>query len=199
MGGVEIAADDPVAGVLSEPGADQVVAALVDGLVPVEPRATVRASILAEIQHKGRLARFADKIAALADVSLEKARELLDRVARTSLWERDLVPGLDALWVEGGPAVAQCIRGFARLDAGAPFPIHKHLGDETTLVLEGAMIESSGHVIRPGQTYDMTAGSEHSYRAEAGGTDLLFFVVVREGLTLEDGSELKHRDGPAAM
>lgn len=211
-GGAQSAPDDehdPILGELSgarssfasrEAGArsalddDLLVAALLEGLEPLAPSATLRERVMASARAPGRLARFADKLAAMIDVTIDKAKELLDRAADASLWERDLVPGLDALWVEGGPAVAGCVRGFARLAAGAAFPVHTHLGEETTLVLEGAMIESGGAVVRPGETLVMKAGDTHSYAAAGGGPDLVFFVVVREGIAIEGAGELRHRD-----
>jgi len=177
-----------------QPGDADVLAALAALLAPIAPSAAARAAIRDATSAPGRLHRFADKIAAMIDVTVGKARELLDRVADASLWDKDLVPGMDALWVEGGPSAGQCIRGFARLAAGAAFPDHRHLGDEETLVLEGAMVESGGAVVRPGETLVMRQGSEHNYRAAPGGTDLLFFVVVREGIAFPGGPELKHRD-----
>lgn len=178
-----------------EPGDVEVIAALADALTPVLPSASLRSAILDATRAPGRLHRFAERLAAMIDVTVTKARELLDRATDASLWERDLVPGLDALWVEGGPAVAQCIRGFARLRAGATFPDHRHLGPETTLVLEGAMLESGGAVVRPGEIHEMREGSEHRYSAAPGGTDLLFFVVVGQGIAFPGGPELRHRDG----
>lgn len=186
-------ADDDLTTLL-EPRDAEVLAALVTALAPIEPTAIRRARLLEATARPGRLARFAAPIAALIDVTVDKARELLERLGDASSWQRDLVPGLDALWVEGGPAAAACIRGFARLAAGAPFPVHRHLGRETTLVLEGAMIESSGRVVRPGESLTLDADVRHSYRAAPGGTDLLFFVVVREGIAFEDGERLLHRD-----
>ncbi|MCC6624687.1 MAG: transcriptional regulator [Deltaproteobacteria bacterium] len=178
-----------------EPGDADVLAALAGALAPMAPPPALRARILDATRAPGRLHRFADKLAAMLDVTIDKARELLDRAADASLWERELVPGMDALWVEGGPAVAGCIRGFARLRAGVAFPDHRHLGPETTLVLEGAMLESGGATVRPGETLVMHEGSEHNYRAAPGGTDLLFFVVVGQGIAFPGGSELLHRDG----
>ena len=178
---------------LGRSDADLLAEALMTELEPIAPSGTLRAALLDATARPGRLARFAAKLAAMVDVSLDKAHELLERVTRAELWERDLVPGLEAIWVEGGPAVAQCVRGFARLAAGREFPEHHHLGRETMLILEGAMIDSSGAVVRPGETYVMEAGTTHSYRAAPGGTDLLFFTVVREGITIGDG-EVRHRD-----
>lgn len=188
------AAVDFVAEHMSGAGDARVIDAIVADLARVAPSASLRDRILAASAGPGRLYRFAEQIAAMVDVTIDKARELLDRVAESTLWERNLFPGMDALWVEGGPAVANCIRGFARLEAGAAFPEHEHLGDETTLVLEGVMLESGGAVVRPGEQIVMTAATHHHYRAAPGRTDLLFFLVVREGIGLP-GAKLLHRDG----
>ncbi len=172
----------------------ELLARLADTLTPVTPDAALRAALLAKASGPGRLHRFAEAVAAMVDVSVDKARELLDRVADATRWERDLFPGMDALWVEGGPAAANCIRGFARLDAGAAFPDHEHIGDEATLVLEGVMLESGGAVVRPGETIVMRAGTAHNYRAAPDGPDLLFFVVAKTAIGFPGGPALNARD-----
>ena len=177
-----------------DPADAAVLARLADTLAPVAPDAALRSALLARARGPGRLDRFAAAVAAMVDVSIDKARELLDRVADTSRWERDLFPGMHALWVEGGPAAANCIRGFARLDAGAAFPEHEHVGDEATLVLEGVMLESGGAVVRPGETIVMPAGTAHYYRAAPDGPDLLFFVVAKTAIGFPDGAALHPRD-----
>ena len=90
---------------------------------------------------------------------------ILDRTLEKIGWEFEAVPGIETLWVEGGPAVANCIRGFVRMAPGAEFPHHRHVGDETALVLEGAVIDSTGNVYLPGDVVHMPAGSEHGYSA----------------------------------
>lgn len=177
-----------------DPHEAEVLARLADTLAPVAPDAGMRAALLARTRGPGRLHHFAESVAAMVDVSLDKARELLDRVADTTRWERELFPGMDALWVEGGPAAADCIRGFARLDAGTAFPEHEHIGDEATLVLEGVMLESGGAVVRPGETIVMRAGTAHNYRAAPDGPDLLFFVVARKAIGFPGGGALLARD-----
>ncbi len=188
---------DFVVELMSEPADAVVIAALVAELAPIEPAAATRRALMQAIattEAHGRLYRFAEAIAAMVDVTIDKARELLDQVADASRWEKNLFPGMDALWVGGGPRAAQCIRGFARLASGAEFPHHEHLGDEATLVLEGVMLESGGAVVRPGETSVARAGTQHHYRAAPGRADLLFFVVAREGIGIGDVT-LRHRDG----
>ena len=167
---------------LDPDGADLVAAALVRGLAPIAPAADGRDRLLRETG-SGRLHHFAERIARLIDVTVERARTLLDRAMDASAWETTVVPGLTTFWVEGGAAVAGCIRGFIKLEAGHAFPVHKHLGDEKVLVLEGVMLDSSGQVFRPGDFVPLPAGHEHAYET-VGVLDLLTFAVVREGITI---------------
>lgn len=172
---------------------DDELAFIAEALPPLRPTSARRQALLDALEPRGRLARFAQEIARMIDVSLDHAERILTRVFDTEGWEPGPIAGSTTLWVEGGPAVAGCIRGFLRIDAGLDFPHHQHLGDEEVLVLEGAMIDSNGATIRPGQRLTMRVGTEHSYRAQAGGAELLTFLVVRDGVRVGD-AELRHRD-----
>ncbi len=154
-------------------------------LAPVPPAAEARQRLLAATRG-GRLRRFAAAVAAMLDVTIERASGLLDRAMDPIGWESGRLPGLSTLWVEGGPAVVGCIRGFIRLEAGHTFPPHEHLGDEQVLVLEGTMVDSDGTAYRPGEYLPKDTGSSHAYHAPPGGPDLLTFAVVREGITIGD-------------
>ena len=55
------------------------------------------------------------------------------------------------------------------------FPRHRHLGAETTFVLEGVM-HDRGKVYGPGAIVSSTAGTAHDYRAAAG-RDLVILSV----------------------
>lgn len=168
---------------LGEIDADLAAEALLFGLTEIAPSASSRNRLL-EATSTGRLHRFAQALSSLLDVTVDRARALLDRAMDPSGWESGLLPGLSTLWVEGGATVAGCIRGFIRLEAGHTFPVHHHLGDEQVLVLEGVMVDSDGTAYHPGEYLPKTTGSEHGYHAQAGGPDLLTFAVVREGITI---------------
>ncbi|MBL8783307.1 MAG: cupin domain-containing protein [Deltaproteobacteria bacterium] len=172
---------------------DDELALVADALTPIAPGPARRQALLDALEPRGRLARFAAEIARMIDVSLEHAERILTRVFDPDVWEPGPIAGSTTLWVEGGPAVAGCIRGFLRIEAGLDFPHHQHLGDEEVLVLEGAMIDSTGAMIRPGQRFTMRVGTEHSYRSQPGGAELLTFLVVRDGVRVGD-AELRHRD-----
>ena len=67
--------------------------------------------------------------------------------------------------------------GLVSITAGTTFPLHRHLGEERTLVLEGALSEADGTVYRPGDALTMPAESSHSFTVLPG-APLIFAVVL---------------------
>ena len=165
------------------------------GLRAVAPDPAVRARLMASATPTGRFARFAATLAGLIDLTVDAARALLDGFELDPGWEPGPLPaGSASLWVGGGPATAGCIRGFIRLTAGSTFPDHTHLGEESVLVLQGAMFDhESRSVSRPGDVVTLAAGSRHGFSVPPGGPDLLYFVVVRDGVEL-GGQVIRPRD-----
>lgn len=157
------------------------------------PSGTAR--LMEALTFDGRLGRFAQTVASMIDVNLEAARTLLNGIDSTLPWGAE--PGMDGiatLWVDGGPSVQGCVRGFVRLPAGAEFPEHDHLGTEEILVLQGHMLMSTGEVVGPGERHRGDPGKPHAFSAMAGGGDLLYFAVVKEGITIGEVA-MRHRDG----
>lgn len=135
-------------------------------VTPVAPSPDVHARLLASIG-AGRFERFADRMATLFDVGVDKARELLALIERKASWEQPM-PGVHLVHFAGGPAYAEADCGFIRLDDAATFPWHKHRGEEVCLVLAGTLRERSGRVLRPGDELVQSEGSEHDITAEGG-------------------------------
>lgn len=165
-------------------GAQAGLESLSSALVPVAPDAALRARLLAAVPQTQRFARFAEAAAALLDIDRAAACELLDRLGERSRFVEAL-PGVELLWVDGGPGVANALRGFVRVAAGGHFPEHEHLGEEHLLVLQGSLRdESRGRILRPGDLDVMPAGSTHGFVVPAGGPDLLGLSVVHAGLRI---------------
>lgn len=161
----------------------------------VDSASTSRQRLLDDAGYGNRLDRYKGVLSKVLDVEESKAAELLTGVDNTLQWGTE--PGLDRLktvWVDGGPSVQNCIRGFVRLEAGASFPHHGHLGRETVIILQGHMVVDDGTVLYPGDVGSVEPGVEHSFSAMAGGPDLLYFVVAHEGIHIGD-VEIRHRDG----
>lgn len=157
-------------------------AQLTEALEPVAPPPALRDRLLADVPATGRFARFAEAAAKLLDLPLEHAKALLDRIQDPGLFSAEM-PGVCFYWCEGGPAVANAVRGFIRVEAGVQFPEHEHMGDETVLVLQGSYVDSAtGRTIQVGETSVMEAGTSHEFYVPANGPDLLKLSVTAHGL-----------------
>jgi quercetin dioxygenase-like cupin family protein len=152
----------------------------------IDPPADGRGRLLSSLSRGGRLWRFAEQVADLLDLPIERARELLDDVDRSEVWEPAL-PGITRYWVEGGPRVRGAVRGFIRVDAGLTFPEHAHLGPESVLILQGSYRDTvDGQIYHPGDVSVMTEGSEHAVEVPGDGIDLLKLVVAYNGVRIGD-------------
>jgi putative transcriptional regulator len=146
------------------------------------PTASGRGRLLDALTTSGRLWRFDEQVAALLDVTRDSARKLLDLVDRADIWLRPM-PGVSLFWVNGGPSVERALCGFLRIAPGMRFPEHEHLGDETVLVLQGALRDpATGTLVRPGEFDRRPVGSRHVVAVQEGGVDLLMLAVVHGGL-----------------
>lgn len=147
------------------------------GLGRTAPAHGGRARLLADATSpQRRFAPFIGRLARLIDVAHDRAAALLASLARPDTWQ-PFVPAVDLVHLEGGPAVAGADVGFVRVAAGGGFPVHRHLGHERVLVLQGSYRDRSGAVFRAGDIVDLPAGSEHDFVALPG-PDLLYAVVV---------------------
>lgn len=183
------------AGVAVDDAALGALGALAAALDPRRPPPHLRRRVRADARDAGRFERFVNPVAALADLSEARVRELLDGLAGGQGWEEGPVPGRSStLWIDGGPAARGAIRGFLRVDAGVDFPEHEHLGDERILVMQGGLVEEDGRRRRPGEITRASAGTRHGFSV-APGPDLLCFTVVRRGLRIGDALLLHRDDG----
>jgi len=154
---------------------------ITDALEPVAPPPGLRARVLENIPASGRYARFAESVAKLLDLGIDRAKALLDTLDDASRFSKEL-PGISFFWVDGGPAVANAVRGFLRVEAGVDFPEHEHLGLETVLVLQGAFTDPArGRTFVAGDIDTMPANSSHAYTIPKDGPDLLLLSVTQVG------------------
>lgn len=170
-------------GLESDPS-DAALERLADALEPVAPSAGARSQLMAAIPRSGRHERFAAAVAELLDLGMARARALLDALDDASLFSQEM-PGIALCWVEGGPRVANAVRGFVRVAAGTHFPQHAHFGEERVLVLQGSYVDPArGRVFRPGDVDVMGEGTAHDYLVPADGPDLVMLSVTQVGLRI---------------
>src|SRR5262249_28745036 len=146
---------------------------LVDGVTPVAPSPQVQAQLMASVG-AGRFERFADRIAKMFDLTLDRARELFGLTERASSWERP-IPGVGLIHFDGGPACATADCGFIRISPGGTFPWHTHRGDELSVIVAGTLRDHEGKLYGPGDELFQPAGSQHEITAE-GNEDVIFIA-----------------------
>jgi putative transcriptional regulator len=149
-------------------------------VMPSAPSPDVKARLMASAGG-GRFERFADRIAKLFDVTVERGRELLGLIERGASWE-DRGSGIGLIHFAGGPAVATADCGFVRIAPGMIFPWHTHVGPELSIILVGTLQENTGKVYRPGDEVPQDPGSEHCIRADA--EEVIFATRAFEGITI---------------
>lgn len=146
---------------------------------PVAPPPSVELRLMASIGG-GRFEKLADRCAKLFDVTVDKARELLGLIERPASWD-ERGAGIALVHFAGGPACAAADCGFVRIDPGCVFPWHKHLGEETSVVLSGTLLDNSGQRFGPGDEYIAGETSEHAVRCE-GSEPVIFAVRAFNGI-----------------
>lgn len=154
---------------------------LVELAPAVAPPPEVKARLLASIG-AGPLERFAARLAAIYDFTVDRAREVLGLVERTAAWDSPF-PGIPIRGVhfQGGPACAAADCGLLRLPAGCTFPWHTHRGEEVSIILVGTLRDHSGKLLRPGDELVQAEGSQHDISAE-GDEDVIFAARAYNGI-----------------
>lgn len=137
----------------------EIEAALLASVEPVKPPPAD--GLLARARAEDRMLGLAPKLAGVFGLTAEAATEVIRRI-RSGEGRVPGPPGVSFLPVEGA---AKCI---LLVDAGAEYPSHVHAGDETLLVLEGALKDSHGQEVWRGDAVTLPEGSEHSVAAMGG-------------------------------
>lgn len=145
-------------------------------LIPAETLdAERRRQLFERLEGDQRYAPFTGRLARLFDLEEDAIDALLPRTSGSE-WEAFPIPGVELLHLEGGPATTGADVGLVRLAPGATFPLHRHLGHETALILEGGYRDSAGRDFHAGDIAEMHADTEHDFTA--GSQGCVFAVVV---------------------
>jgi putative transcriptional regulator len=148
-------------------------------LVAVTPPADLRARLIASTGG-GRFERFAERVAKLLDVTIDRSRELLGLTEQASSWENP-VPGVSLIHFEGGPAYAAADCGFVRIAPGCKFPWHTHRGEEVSMILSGAMRDHDGRVLRAGDELVHPSATQHEL-VNDGDEDVIYVARAINGI-----------------
>lgn len=150
------------------------------------PPQLLRERLLATVARpRLRYAPLFAKLTDLFDLGDTDLAALFERAATPEAWTETPISGTRLMHLRGGPRVAGADNGLVRLAAGARFPLHRHLGQERVLVLEGGYRdEQDGRLYLPGDWHEMQPGASHAYVALAE-RELLFAVSVVAGVDVE--------------
>jgi anti-sigma factor ChrR (cupin superfamily) len=153
--------------------------------------------LLRAVSETSRFERFADLVARALGVGSALGQRLLDGIDRAANWTESPWPGVQLYHLEGplgdAPIARQAVVGFVRLKPGVAFPTHRHLGEETVVVVQGSLEDEDGSVSGPGAVVVRGAGSEHAFTALPG-PDLVYLAVIRDGVAF---GEVVMRPGSA--
>jgi hypothetical protein len=153
-----------------EPNPDPLTALLLDSIVEsapegdrAPPRPIVRANLLAAIGDglaKHPFPGFLRRFAQLFKLSEAAAEEVLSRFEEPDAW---LPLGSVSMHsFEPGPEWNGAYAALVRCAPGLPFPLHRHVGKETTLFLSGTVVDDdSGATHLPGDLVSRPAGTLH--------------------------------------
>jgi quercetin dioxygenase-like cupin family protein len=165
----------------------KLLSALADHLPPtsVAP-ASLRERLLSTVaQPRWRFAPLYRSLSELFDLDERQLTALFERAAPPAAWTPSPIPGTFLLHLEGGPRVAGADNGLVRVQAGARFPQHRHLGNERVLLLDGSYRdEPSGRLYRAGDLHEMPEGSTHAYVASPE-RELWLAVSVVQGVDVD--------------
>lgn len=156
------------------------------GAGPSAPPQLLRERLLATVARpRLRYAPLFGPLSELFDLGDSALADLFERAADPREWAPARVPATELFHLQGGPRVAAADNGLVRIQAGARFPMHRHVGPERVLVLEGSYRdEPSGRVYGPSDWHEMAAGSSHAYLALPG-QPLLLAVSLVAGVDVE--------------
>jgi quercetin dioxygenase-like cupin family protein len=158
-------------------------ASLAMALPTAVPSPDVRARLLRSVSTTSRFEMFAAQVAALIDLGVDKAREIVGRIDEAAVWMATQAPGVFSYDLPIGPAVADAVVGFVRVKPGCVFPDHEHMGDEVMFVVQGCAIDSNGLVMRRGDVIRLPPHSHHDFKAEPG-PDFIYLGIAKNGFML---------------
>ena len=160
-------------------------------LPPIPVTRSLWPAIEAAIHRPRPFAAFVSRVALAMDVAESVARRLLDGIDAASSWVAGPSPSSRLYHVEPGPRVLAVggIAGFVRVQPGAVFPRHKHLGAEHVIVLQGGFRDEDGQDFVAGQDSHQGAGTDHEFVAHEG-EPLIYLAVIHGQVDFGDGFDL---------
>lgn len=150
--------------------------ALVQGLEPSKPSASLRDRLLGALNTTARFMPFLDRMMRIFDLPEEQAKFELDTIDTPGDWDA-LTDGVLVRDFEAGDACGEAHGGLVRIEPGHAFPRHAHVGQETVLILQGRLEDDEGNAYRAGDTIVSADGTSHELRV-VGEQAVLYAALV---------------------
>ncbi len=150
--------------------------ALVLGLDPAKPGASLRDRLLGAVTTTGRFLPFLDRMMRIFDLPEDQAKKELGTIDAPSDWD-ELSPGVQVRDFEAGDACGEAHGGLVRIEPGHAFPRHAHVGEETVLILQGRLEDDAGNAYRAGDTIISGDGTSHELKV-VGEVAVLYAALV---------------------
>lgn len=150
--------------------------ALVHGLEPSKPSASLRDRLFGALNTTARFLPFLDRMMRIFDLPEEQAKFELGTIDAPSDWDA-LTDGVQVRDFEAGDACGEAHGGLVRIEPGHAFPRHAHVGEETVLVLQGRLADDEGNTYRAGDTIVSADGSSHQLHV-VGDQAVLYAALV---------------------
>jgi hypothetical protein len=162
-------------------------AALALSLPAEAPPAPLRQRILDDAKPP-RFAGMIERVATLFDITVGKARALLDRLDNPAEWMPGPVPDSFVFMSDvRGPKLEGAFCGFVKMGPSITWPAHRHLGREQMLVLEGGFRQHDGVEVHPGDLHVMEEGSAHGFTVFDDET-CISAAVIFGGIAFDDAA-----------
>jgi putative transcriptional regulator len=129
-----------------------------------------------------------EKFARLFDLAREAAAALLGKLKTPEGWVPGPFPGMELYHFKAGPTLEGADTGLIRFPGNMTFPLHKHLGDELMLVVEGGFREVGGRHCGVGDQLTMAADTAHSFVMDPEGC--VAAVSLRIGIEVDGVGKL---------
>jgi quercetin dioxygenase-like cupin family protein len=152
--------------------------ALANALAPTAPPAVgLRARLFGNIAGRERFSPFLDRLITLFDLPEDETRREVEAIVDPDAEWEPMIDGCSFRDFEGGPALGEAHAGLIRLQPGAVFPNHRHVGEERMLLLQGRVRDSEGNEYRAGDSIVSADGSAHEMLA-IGDEEVIYAAVV---------------------
>jgi quercetin dioxygenase-like cupin family protein len=155
---------------VTDSNAEPILAMLLESLVqtasaagPTQPSPELRQNLLAATAPAYGAEPFPGyrrRFAKLFDLGEAAAARVLARMSDPAVWEP--LKTLSVHHFDPGPGRPNAHAGLVRIAPGVPFPVHRHIGTETTLFLSGSVRDDdTGAVYLPGDLAVLPGDTVH--------------------------------------